>query len=64
MIFIYLRFPQKEDGTYHAIFPDLACCEASGETLDDAIDNANDAPAMDLSRVGRRGTRICPASPT
>ena len=24
-------------------FPDLECCEASGDTLDDAIDNANEA---------------------
>lgn len=44
MNFIYPAiFRKKEDGTYHAVFPDLACCEASGETLDDAIDNANDA---------------------
>ena len=44
MNFIYPAvFHKKEDGTYHAIFPDLACCEASGNTLDDAIDNANEA---------------------
>ncbi len=26
-----------------AFFPDLACCEAEGDSLDDAIDNANEA---------------------
>lgn len=44
MIFIYPAVLRKEgDGRYHAFFPDLECCEASGDTLDDAIDNANDA---------------------
>lgn len=44
MKFIYPAvFRKKEDGGYHAFFPDLECCEASGDTLDDAIDNANEA---------------------
>ena len=44
MKFIYPAiFRKKEDGCYDAHFPDLECCEASGETLDDAIDNANEA---------------------
>ena len=44
MNFIYPAvFRKKEDGTYHGYFPDLECCEASGRTLDDAIDNANEA---------------------
>ena len=44
MKFIYPAvFRKKEDGGYDAYFPDLECCEASGETLDDAIDNANEA---------------------
>lgn len=35
MIFIYPAvFRKKEDGRYHAFFPDLECCEASGDTLD------------------------------
>ncbi|HJD33790.1 MAG TPA: type II toxin-antitoxin system HicB family antitoxin [Candidatus Mediterraneibacter tabaqchaliae] len=44
MKFIYPAvFRKNKDGGYHAFFPDLECCEASGETLDDAIDNANEA---------------------
>ena len=44
MKFIYPAvFRKKEDGGYQAWFPDLECCEASGGTLDDAIENANEA---------------------
>ena len=44
MKFIYPAvFRKKEDGGYHAFFPDLERCEAFGYTLDDAIDNANEA---------------------
>lgn len=35
--------PHKEDGGYHAAFPDLECCEADGADLEDAIENARDA---------------------
>ena len=28
---------------YHAEFPDLECCEADGQDLEDAIENARDA---------------------
>ena len=39
MKFIYPAvFRPTEDKKYNAFFPDLACCEASGDTLDDAID--------------------------
>ena len=44
MKFIYPAvFRPTEDKKYNAFFPDLACCEASGDTLDDAIENANAA---------------------
>ena len=44
MKFIYPAvFRKKEDGGFRAFFPDLECCEAAGDTLDDAIDNANEA---------------------
>lgn len=44
MKFIYPAvFRKKDEGGYHAFFPDLECCEASGDTLDDAIDSANEA---------------------
>ena len=35
--------PHKEDGGYHASFPDLECCEADGPDLEDAIEAARDA---------------------
>ena len=31
---------RKEDGTYHAKFPDLAMCEADGETMDEVLGEA------------------------
>ncbi len=44
MKFIYPAvFHPNKDGGYDAHFPDLECCEASGETLEDAIEHANEA---------------------
>ncbi|MCI7814679.1 MAG: type II toxin-antitoxin system HicB family antitoxin [Lachnospiraceae bacterium] len=44
MKFIYPAvFRKTESGKYEAFFPDLECCYAEGDTLDDAIDNANAA---------------------
>ena len=44
MIFIYPAVFRKEgDGRYHAFFPDLECCYATGDTLEEAVDNANEA---------------------
>lgn len=44
MKFIYPAiFRKEESGKYKAFFPDLECCYAEGDTLDDAIDNANEA---------------------
>ena len=44
MKFIYQAVIRKtQEGKYQAFFPDLACCQAEGDTLEDAVDNANDA---------------------
>lgn len=44
MKFIYPAvFRKNEQGTYEGFFPDLECCYAKGDTLDDAIDDANEA---------------------
>ncbi len=45
MTFIYPAvFSPKKDGEgYHVTFPDLACCEAEGPDLEDALENASDA---------------------
>lgn len=42
MKFIYPAIIRKEEtGKFRAFMPDLACCEATGDTLDDAIENVN-----------------------
>lgn len=44
MKFTYPAIIRKtENGTYKATFPDLACCEAEGESVDEAIEKANEA---------------------
>ncbi len=44
MKFIYPAIIRKEEnGTFKATFPDLACCEATGDSLDDVIEKANEA---------------------
>ena len=44
MKFIYPAIIRKTDsGTYKASFPDLECCYAEGDTIDEVLDNANEA---------------------
>lgn len=44
MKFIYPAVIRKnQEGTYEAFFPDLECCYAKGDTLEEAVDNANEA---------------------
>lgn len=44
MKFIYPAIIRKTDeGRYQAIFPDLEACQAEGDTLEEAVDNANEA---------------------
>ena len=44
MKFIYPAvFHKTEEGHYKGYFPDLECCYGEGETLDDAIESANEA---------------------
>ena len=44
MKFVYPAvFHKSEKGGYEGYFPDLACCGAKGETLDEAVENANEA---------------------
>lgn len=46
MRFVYPAiFHKNENGKYQGYFPDLEGCGAEGDTLDDAIDNANEAAA-------------------
>ena len=44
MKFIYPAvFHKTEEGRYKGYFPDLECCYAEGDTLDEAVENANEA---------------------
>lgn len=44
MKFIYPAvFRKTKEGKYEGFFPDLECCRAQGDTLEDAVDNANEA---------------------
>lgn len=44
MKFTYPAIISKtENGRYRAVFPDLECCEAEGETLEEAVEKANEA---------------------
>ncbi len=44
MKFIYPAvFHRTEKGTYKGYFPDLECCYGEGDTLDEAVENANEA---------------------
>lgn len=45
MKFIYPAVFHKTENGYKAHFPDLECCYAEGDTLEDAVDNANEAAA-------------------
>ena len=44
MVFVYPAiFHKTEEGKYEGVFPDLEGCEGKGDTLDDAIEDANAA---------------------
>lgn len=44
MKFVYPAvFHRTEQGVYQGYFPDLECCYAQGDTLEEAVDNANEA---------------------
>ena len=44
MKFIYPAiFSKDADGVFHGYFPDLEDCLSTGETLDEAIESANEA---------------------
>ena len=43
MKFVYPAIIEKTENGFHAHFPDLAMCEADGETLDEVLRRAHDA---------------------
>lgn len=57
MKFIYPAvFRKNEHGTWSGFFPDLECCYGKGDTLDEAIESANEAAndwiTLELSEDG------------
>ena len=60
MRFIYPAvFHKTEDGKYKAHFPDLECCYAEGDTLEEAVDNANEAASNWISAELMEEDWIC-----
>ncbi|MGN1140169.1 MAG: type II toxin-antitoxin system HicB family antitoxin [Oliverpabstia sp.] len=58
MKFIYPAvFHKTERGTFKGYFPDLDCCYGEGDTLDEAIEKANEAAydwiSLELSEEGQ-----------
>ncbi|MDO4445907.1 MAG: type II toxin-antitoxin system HicB family antitoxin [Bacillota bacterium] len=50
MKFIYPAvFRKTEEGTYTGFFPDLDSCQVTGDTLDEAMDQANEAASNWIS---------------
>ncbi len=61
MKFIYPAvFHKTNTGTFEGFFPDLACCYAKGDTLDDAIENANEAAYDWISLELEEGGQLPP----
>jgi len=48
MKYVYPAIFEKEDDMYNVFFPDLEGCYTSGENLEDALANAEDALALML----------------
>lgn len=50
MKFIYPAvFRKTSEGTYTGFFPDLDSCQVTGDTLDEAMDHANEAASNWIS---------------
>lgn len=63
MKFIYPAiFHADENGTYHGCFPDLEGCISIGDTLDEAIENANEAACDWISVELEEGGHLPPVS--
>lgn len=63
MKFIYPAiFRKTENNIYEAFFPDLECCYAKGDTLDEAIDKANEAANDWISLELSEGGELPPVS--
>lgn len=63
MKFIYPAvFHQNAAGAYEGYFPDLEDCKARGETLEEAIEDANEAACCWISVELEEGGHLPPVS--
>ena len=61
MKFIYpVILKETKDGRYHASFPDLESCEAYGDTIDEVMDNANEAAYSWIQTELEEDTAVLP----
>ena len=59
----YPAFVDGEAGAYGVTFPDLPGIAAMGETVEDALANAEEALRDYVTETKRDGTRVAEASP-
>lgn len=63
MKFVYPAvFRKTENGTFEGYFPDLDCCYGKGQTLDEAIEDANAAAYDWISVELEEGGQLPPIS--
>ena len=63
MKFVYPAvFRKTETGTFEGYFPDLDCCYGKGQTLDEAIEDANAAAYDWISVELEEGGQLPPIS--
>ena len=58
MLKIYPAIFHGEDGSYWVSFPDLDGCYSDGETLEEALENAQEALAMHLGGLLDAGQKL------
>ena len=59
----YPAFVDGEAGAYGVTFPDLPGIVAMGETVEDALANAQEALRDYVTETGRDGSQVAEASP-
>lgn len=62
--YLSLKYPMsiypEDDGGYTVIIPDLPGCMSQGETLEEALENINEARELWIETVYDRGKKAIP----